>query len=196
MSVVEIYSLTLAIISSFTALISLAILFWDHFYDDKILTRQVQDYYDAIEGLIFTYYKAYNLRSLFKSNPKLDEDYTQFEREYVFYMGKTNTFFEEFSKYFGLAKYGSFLISFTSQFSCNTEGEMFELGHDLHRKAFAQIPMFKIESGIYVFGENIFKIDNYLEAIRKNGDDNYSKRLFRKKLKPKRYFTLLSKITT
>ena len=71
---------------------------------------------------------------------------------------------------------------------------MSEIGRML--KVFAQIPMFKIESGIYVFGENIFKIDNYLEALRKNWDDNYSKRLFRKKLKPKRDFTLLSKITT
>lgn len=194
MSVTEILSLTLAVISSIIALISLAIVFWDHFYDDKILSRQVRNYYENIESVIFAFYKTYSLRaSIMKENAELADQHFELIKQWAYFMGNFKRRFDEFSKYFGLTLYGgNHVITQNSPYCVEFEGQMHEIVQDIPRINYSHKNMFKLDStGIHDLEGNIYKIDDYLKALRDYWNTYYSKRLFRKKLKPKINFKLL-----
>ncbi|MHA1375696.1 MAG: hypothetical protein ACTSR7_15545 [Promethearchaeota archaeon] len=77
----------LSIVGISIALISITIVMYDHFKDDRILTRQVHKY---IEGLIYTYYlmeidKQYNSH---KKNPEfLNKSFSNNTKKWLFYRG-------------------------------------------------------------------------------------------------------------
>ena len=45
------------IISGIIGIVAIGIVFWDHFIDDRLLSKRIQFFYETIENLIFTYYK-------------------------------------------------------------------------------------------------------------------------------------------
>ena len=197
MSVVEILSLSLAIISSLTALISLAIVFWDHFYDDKILSRQVKGYYENIEGVIFTFYRAHSLVVLIKEgNAELEDQHFGIKKQWAYFMGNFKKRFDDFSKYFGLTLYGNYVITQSSPFCVEFEGQMHKIVQEIPRANYRQVPMFKTDTdtGDYDFSGKIHQIDAFLNDLREHWNINFSKRLFRKKLKPVRNFDLLASL--
>lgn len=64
------------------ALISLAIVFWDHFKDDRLLSKKVQEFYEDLEWLIYSDYMMNNFQNLFDENNIINEE---FEKEYYNY---------------------------------------------------------------------------------------------------------------
>jgi hypothetical protein len=57
----------------FIALVSIGIVIWDHFKDDRLLTKQVQFFYESIENLIFSRYKMNIIRNPVSDLKTLDE---------------------------------------------------------------------------------------------------------------------------
>ena len=55
------------------AVASILFVVWDHFKDDRLLTKRVQSFYGNIEGLIFSYYKM--KLSLEKFNESKEKHY-------------------------------------------------------------------------------------------------------------------------
>ena len=74
------------------ALISIIIVIWDHFKDDRLLSKQVQEFYEDIENVIFYFYV---------NKQTMDNRYEMRRR---YYEAKINQTFDEYSKYLGLAR--------------------------------------------------------------------------------------------
>jgi len=93
---------------------------WDHFKDDRLLFKQVQDFYNDIEFLIFNHYQHEYYKNYKKITEKkiksskidqpdssLTKDFSKekdFERKSLYFMGKILSKFDMYSKYLGLAR--------------------------------------------------------------------------------------------
>jgi len=71
-------SITLAILGLlFNGILLVEVLYiiWDHFKDDRLLTEQVQEFYEDIEKLIFYFYRSKIIEGLKKAyeNPPNSE---------------------------------------------------------------------------------------------------------------------------
>ena len=103
--VVKMVELTTTYVSLGIALASILFVVWDHFKDDRLLTKRVQSFYSDLEGLVYTYYKTKLIRDQFdESDDKnsCEEHFFKYQRENVFFRGKVSLLFEAFSKYLGL----------------------------------------------------------------------------------------------
>jgi len=50
----------LEIIGGVVGIVAIIIVIWDHFKDDRQLTRQVQGFYDDIEHLLYSFYQKWS----------------------------------------------------------------------------------------------------------------------------------------
>jgi len=91
------------------SLIALFIVFWDHWKDDRLLTKRVQEFYEGIEMLIFSNYKKMIYTKLFdesRGQTKVyEEEMFKYRKKNVFCRGKVKQRFRELSKYLGLTYY-------------------------------------------------------------------------------------------
>lgn len=98
----DIFSLSIAVIA-------IIIVVWDHFKDDRVLTKQVQEFYEDFENCLFSYYKMKIVdqmrdsgkNSMF-SMEKLDNLYYKFRKERTIYEGFILQKIEDFSRYIGV----------------------------------------------------------------------------------------------
>jgi len=81
---------------------------WDHLKDDRLLTKQVQEFYDDIEHLIFTYLQIEYYR-LIESTKTQDDELTKLKKyknrdiiQNSFIQLKVNQNFKELSNFIGL----------------------------------------------------------------------------------------------
>ena len=65
------------------ALISIIIVIWDHFKDDRLLSKQVQEFFEDIENVIFTFY----------ANKRVPPGWYEIRRRY--YKAKISQTFDE-----------------------------------------------------------------------------------------------------
>lgn len=186
------------------AVASILFVLWDHYKDDRLMSKRVKSFYQDIEEQIFSFYNSYNYRELWsknKDNKQYEAKFFEYEKKHVFYRGKVNHNFDEYSKYLGLTYYAGngFYINGSNYFIEKNGGifnffTRFASAPELNRKR----SFFDSTSGVYIFNEESIRIINsFLEALRAHWNKYYHKRIlfftFRKKLKPKRDFFKLIK---
>ena len=170
-----------------TCLTALIIFFiiWDHIKDDRLLTKQVQEFFWNIEGLVFTYY-FYKLYSAFFSafndvKAKEFENYKtinygeidkQFENKLNYLRSKVGSGIKEFGKYLGLVMDHDEISSDTDMI-LTSRGELLDLNRKQIVYDFTNITQEKEGWDIYY----------YLRSLRFYWKNKYKRALLRKELK-------------
>ncbi|MFW9872667.1 MAG: hypothetical protein ACFFG0_06150 [Candidatus Thorarchaeota archaeon] len=185
------------------SLIALFIVFWDHWKDDRLLTKRVQGFYEDIEWLIFSNYKKIIYQIFFDTSADQIREYERENFNYrtknYFYMGKIAQRFEDFSKYLGLTYYiGPKNYINESEYFIDRMGEIYHFYSDLSRNiGFNKRKSFydpDLETYV-IDNEAISIIETYLESLRTYWEIYYKKgKLFRRKLHPKINFLELLNI--
>jgi hypothetical protein len=174
------------------ALASILFVVWDHFKDDRLLTKRVQSFYWDLEGLVYTYYKTKLIRDQFdESNDKksCEEKFFQFQKKNVFFRGKVSLLFEDFSKYLGLTYFRKsalyciqnydYLIESTGafqKFRCKLP--QIEIGNELC--------FYDNQHKRYAIDEdNLDIINRFFELLRDYWKTYYHKKFFRRGIKAK-----------
>ena len=180
----------LSIVGITIAIISITIVVYDHFKDDRILTRQVHEFYHYIEGLIYTQYlmeidKQYNSQK--EKLTEVSETFSNNAKKWSFYRGKISQLFETFSRYLGLTYYtqpNNYIIENYDYFIEQTGYIMnfhpnspTEIGSP--QNTFYNNPKRKI----VIDDKAIEIINEFLKRLRFHWNNNFSKFLFRKKIK-------------
>ena len=160
-------------------ILAIIIVIWDHFKDDRRLTKQVQEFYNDIEKLILSIYKKTN-----QPNPNMVLIETlKFVGEPDYQKAKVKQSFDEFSKYLGLTKieYKDHRTHNVVDAYINREGFILVEDGWLKEKVFQAEDRFII--GSFTFQESVItEIKGYLEILRNYWGKNYSKLFFRPKL--------------
>lgn len=90
------------------AVLSILFVVWDHFKDDRLLTKRVQNFYNDIENLIFNFYMKnafLKLCEINNANKEYEQEYFEYSKMQIFYEGRVKQQFEEYAKYLGLMYY-------------------------------------------------------------------------------------------
>lgn len=186
----DIFSLSIAVIA-------IIIVVWDHFKDDRVLTKQVQEFYDDIENLIFSYYKMAIVDRMYDSGGnsafpigKLDELHFKFRKERKIYEGFILQRIDDFSKYLGITdNLGKNEIINKTEFRLLARKG--ELRKDNWSKQAKSAHLGVIDNILDIKEEEIVLINKYLKSFRDYWDEKYNIKLFRKKLIPKVNFSVL-----
>ncbi|MFX1326925.1 MAG: hypothetical protein ACFE91_02115 [Promethearchaeota archaeon] len=190
------------IILTFLSLgLSLAVLIfiiWDHIKDDRILTREVQQFYEDIEMLIFThiqirYYQALESKDKLEGDKELVSLTKNKNRDNIlndYLKTKINQYFIDYSKFLGLS------LNVEKQNYLN--GTVFILNKDglLSKRSveeYKDIPI--INNYIEIGKVEINEILNYLNSLRFYWKKWYHKLIFRPELTQKvNFYDLLGYI--
>ncbi len=188
----------LSIVGISIALISIIIVVYDHFKDDRILTRQVHEFYHYIEGLIYTHYhkeidKQYNSHR--NSTDEVSERYSNNARKWLFYQGKINQVFEQLSRYLGLTYYSRPQYYVIEDYNYFVE----KTGYIMNFHSSSPTVIGSPQNTFYNNPKNKIVIDDraieiiseFLKRLRIYWDENFSKFLFRKRIKPSQDFESL-----
>ncbi len=183
-------------ISGIIGIFAITIVLWDHFIDDKLLTRRIQLFYENIENLIFSYYKSHILYERIERAPLEQE--TKKELLHLLYTHRINNNyfsnvviqnFEECAKYLGLTR--SYEIRFYVNFYINGEKFILEKDGRFLKRPYENNKLTgKGEEdafwslGFSIFTEKEINIFNeFLANLRNYWKENYTKRkMFRGKL--------------
>jgi len=159
------------IIGVFIGVIAILIVVWDHFKDDRLLYRQVQEFYEDIEKLIYSYCLTYKSGEETQiENPKQQNTY---------YDCKIKQNFEKYSNYLGLTmleEVDRYYYYNNSHFNLRNEGVLYYV-YGVERN--------DVFNPHHPSSEEVNVIDEYLKTLRNYWERNYSKPLFRPKLKKK-----------
>lgn len=196
---IELILYTLNIIVDAIFIIPVVYLIWDHFKDDKLLTKQVQEFYHSIEYIIYLYYMNIlfniyfcdefwksNRSRFFKGNFKFLEIEHMFVHRLDYMREKIKNFLnpkENVYKYIGMLckkkvdeKDNKIFYWFSdSNLILTHEGEL--LKHDY--KSLVEDPNMM---GHFKYGWEIY---NYFGSLRDYWKVNYKKHFIRPRLKPK-----------
>ena len=182
-------------IGLFIALLSIGIVIWDHFKDDRLLTKQVQFFYESIENLIFSRYNMNNFRNQVSDLKTLDESSLKYLKFYeiqnLIYKTKVNELIDDYAKYIGLFYEGGRHKFYNSSFikginyTLESSGNFYEHIHSAD-KVLVEARVFfhpkKVSTAI--LEQEIDIINKFLTNLRNYWKDYYYKIPFRKKLKP------------
>ena len=181
----------LGIIFNIVLIIPVIYLIWDHFKDDRILTKQVQDLYYSVEYLIFLYYFERLFNGYFKDEfwqehraeifPefKFESINGKFEHRKKYIREKVRVNFNEHAKYLGMICIKNEENS--SEYLSNTH---IILTYEGELRYFDNQPL--VTNYKEMTQENHgWNIRNYLGSLRDYWTKNYKKRLIRPKLKVK-----------
>ncbi|MFX0041621.1 MAG: hypothetical protein ACFE8L_01800 [Candidatus Hodarchaeota archaeon] len=181
--------------------LSIAVLFfiiWDHIKDDRILFREVQQFYEDIEMLIFThiqirYYKALGTDDKSNANKDLTAFVKNKNRDNIqnnYLKTKISQHFMDFSKYLGL--------SFNIENENYLNGTVFILNKDgllskRNIEEYKDIPI--ITNYTEISKTQIDDIFNFLNSLRFFWKKWYYKSIFRPELKQRvNFYDLLGYI--
>ena len=167
--------------------VSMFVLFfiiWDHLKDDRLLTKEVQEFYDDIEKLIYTYIQI-EYYSLIESNKTQNDELKKLEKyknhdiiQNSFIQLKVSQNFSKLSNFIGLT------VNKESKLYLN--GTIYILNDNgliLKRNLETYTQDIIIESYIDIKDKEISDILNYLTSLRFYWKKHYSKILFRPILK-------------
>ncbi len=183
----------------FTTYISLGIatasilfVLWDHYKDDRILSKRVQNFYKNIEGLIFSNYKMKINVEKFEETKETcyETEFFKYQKQNVYYRGIVNQVFEDMAKYVGLTyhKRPNYYYTKDNDYFIDKIGDFYNLYCQLNNAI-------QLGNKFSFYNEQLKKtvvdtqsikiINDYLETLRKHWNKYYFKRILRKKLKPK-----------
>lgn len=176
--------------------VSIFVLFfimWDHLKDDRLLTKQVQEFYENIENLIYTYIQIEYYRLI--ESIKTEDDELKKLKKYKTHDIIQNNFlylklvqdFNKFSGYIGL--------TIDKEKNSYLNGTIYILNRNgllLKRNLESYTQDNIIDSYIDIKSKEISEILNYLNSLRFYWKKHYFKILFRPHLKQKvNFFDLL-----
>ena len=171
-------------IGGFIGIFAIIIVIWDHFKDDRLLTKEVQGFYDSIENFLASFIKITQNQS---SEDK--EIYSILLFEFEYYKRLVKSGFAEYSKYLGLTlgkshdrrykdddayitKSGNILVENGNLL--NTDPEMLD-SYERHAIGYARV----------LKKREIPEIDNFFADLRRHWKIFYHKTFFRPKLRKK-----------
>lgn len=110
--ILEVFDSIFSVIASLIGIIAIIIVIWDHFKDDRILTKNVQEFYEDLENLIYLYYIIEIIDDTFRvlnefgrdkgfSEDVLEKNFFESKREYLTFQGKIKQKFDDYGKYLG-----------------------------------------------------------------------------------------------
>lgn len=161
----------ISIVSIIIALVSIIIVIWDHFKDDRLLTRQVQKFYDDIEHLIYYYIKKKT-----EANPF-------HETERRFYAARVEQDFDTYARYLGLARISGTMRSREYRGYISKSDTILISEGRLDINPGNQDQQFLIKDYKYITESDIKFITTYLQNLRAYWKDDYHKFFFRPNLK-------------
>jgi hypothetical protein len=174
----------IVLISLTISTLVLLFIIWDHLKDDRILAKQVQEFYNDIEMLIFTdiqikYYESLNLKE--KSDDELIQLTKYKNRDIIqnsYLEVKIRQNFSKYSDYLGLT-----LDKENKNYLNNTIYFLNE-GGILSKRNFETSGVEDIiESYLEIKEEEILEIEKFLNSLRFYWRKNYKKFIFRPNLK-------------
>lgn len=201
--------LVIAVIGLIIAILSIIFVLWDHIHDDLRLRRQIQEFYESFEKLIYSCYLINNTKREYEEktsgwdeNMKLNNPMRKKYKDLFFKHITENHFlndrlshnFNSLSTYLGLSWYRSqnFYLNHEGGL-LSKEGAIYEFSINLEHNYDLNRRQLFFDHGTklyYVNDDLIQKINKYLKSMRNYWKKNY-KNIFRSKLKPKIDFSNL-----
>jgi hypothetical protein len=176
----------IVIISLTISTLVLIFIIWDHLKDDRILAKQVQEFYNDIEMLIFTdiqinYYESVDLKE------KLNNELTQLTKyknrdiiQNSYLEVKIRQNFSKYSDYMGLT------LDRENKNYLNNTVYLLNEGGILSKRNFETSGIEDIiKSYQEIKKEEIFEIEKFLNSLRFYWRKNYKKFIFRPNLRSK-----------
>ena len=179
-------------------MLSILFVVWDHFKDDRLLTKRVKAFYKNIEDLVYSYYVMKLSQEKFSKNCEnnaIEDFYFKFKKDNVFFRGIINQTFEDYSKYIGLTYYNkpsSYCVR-NYNFLIDSTGAFYKLVSKLPQSEIGTEYCFYDNQlkRVVISKENIEIINQFFKILRDHWKKYYYKFIFRKKLKPKVDFSKL-----
>ncbi len=169
------------IIGGFVGIFAIIIVIWDHFKDDRKLTKQVQDYYESIELFLARNIQVTQIGS---DNKQL---YIKYLSEFEYYKNIMENNFSDFSKYLGLilGKSRDSRYKDNKAYITKTGYVLVDKGQLLFRdpEMLGTYERHAIGNATYLKKSEIIVIDAFLTDLRMYWKSHYQKTFFRPKLK-------------
>ncbi|MFX1237049.1 MAG: hypothetical protein ACFFAS_03820 [Promethearchaeota archaeon] len=206
--------LVLSWVSIGIALTSILFVLWDHVFDDIVLSRRVQEHYEEIEKLIYSYYFKVGFKQVFdemrsaigataittrEDARQVKENYSKHNISNWYAKDSVLSGSGELSKYLGLVSFGKKAFYYFSHSKRLLEefGSLEEIYDDLFKNIHVD------NKPLFSFGdlrkegklsEAVRHINEFLKDLRDYWNQTFKRRKpFRKKLKPKLDFTDIEK---
>ena len=187
------FEIIIVYLSLSVSIFVLVFIIWDHLKDDRILTKEVQEFYQDIENLIYTYVQIEYYRSL-ESSKTQDDELNRLKKyknhdiiQNSFIQSKLSQNFVKFSNFIGL--------TINKEEKSYLNGTIYILlnnGLLLKRNIENYTQENIINSYIDIKHDEIREILNYLNSLRFYWKKHYSKIIFRPNLKQSiNFFDLL-----
>jgi len=182
----EIIINALEVIGGLIGILAIIIVIWDHFKDDRRLTREVQEFYESIVHII-----EFNIKKARIQNEGNKQDiYIKVLSEYEYYKSIVKIKFEEFSKYLGLilGKARDNRYEFLDAYKTKSGFLLIEDGILLVRdpnryKNDGIFELHTVGNNLYLHQQEADYIHSFLRDLRNYWKEKYSKTFFRPKLK-------------
>jgi hypothetical protein len=169
---------------------------WDHLKDDRLLTRQVQEFYEDIEMLIYTYIQIMYYKNIEKKEVEIPDQKDLIKtrnRDVIqnsYLEKKIFQKFKSFSSYLGL--------TYNKEENCYLNNTIYILTtqaqikkRDFENNSINEV----IDSHIDIKSEEVSDILKYLNSLRFYWNKRYRKLIFRTQLTQKIDFYALLGIT-
>ncbi len=133
---------------------SILFVLWDHYKDDRLLTKRVQNFYKNIEGLIFSNYKMKLNLEKFDENKEsyYETEFFKYEKQNVYYRGIVKQVFEDMAKYLGLTYHSRPQYYYTkdADYFIDHIGDVYNL--------YSQLPATHLGNKFSLYNEQLKKI--------------------------------------
>ena len=182
------------------AIASILFVVWDHFKDDRLLTKRIKNFYETIENVIFHFYKMKMAELLWVQDPEnktYENVFAESEKQHLFHMGKILQNFGDYSKYLGLTQYRGEKYMNSSNYLLERKGNILTFYTNIksNPKMHPRAAFWEDHSKKYHFNEDSIKIiEEFLGTLRLFWKNNYYKLFFRRKLKKIIDFSQLMKM--
>jgi hypothetical protein len=167
------------IIGGFIGILAIVIVIWDHFKDDRQLTKEVQDYYEHLENFLASFVKL--------AQTKEDNEAKSMAlAEFNYYKSVVKDRFVDFSKYLGLTLGKSHDNRYKNDDSYITKSGhvLVENGNLLLRDSkMGNYERHAIGNATILRKSEIPKIDMFFSDLKGHWQKFYHKSIFRPKLK-------------
>ena len=181
----------LSALSSISGIIAIIIVVWDHFKDDRRLTKRIQEFYNDIENLIYSNYKYHIIdkeeeTQVIDSNSKeeLVKIYRRYRRENYTYRGFIKQKFDEYSRYRGI----TYRPQSGQEYIINNT-DLYLLPEGRVNREIITNKVFQLENitkdYLNIQFSEIEVITKFLDSLKEHWKNNYGKKLFRPELKSK-----------
>ena len=160
---------------------------WDHVKDDRLLTKQVQAFYEDIEKLIFYHYTnqiIIEFQKLYEKQiefPLQLQELNEYSNRHYYYRVKVKNRFVEFSDYLGLINSEEGQEEKRIEYINETYTILTDTG-SLGKRQLGDLRRSTIKDLTNIDDKEIEDIDRYLHSLRSHWNKQYHKFIIKPKL--------------